>query len=47
MSEMSTRGELCLMKEQLEAQDQKLQALQNQLQAEKQVPSASVAAREF
>ncbi len=36
MSEMSTRGELCLMKEQLEGQDQKLQTLQTQLQAEKQ-----------
>jgi hypothetical protein len=36
-SEMATRGELCLMKEQLEARDQKLQTLQTQLQAEKQV----------
>ena len=35
-SEMSTRGELCLMKEQLEGQEQKLQAALTQLQAEKQ-----------
>jgi hypothetical protein len=37
VSEMATRGELCLMKEQLEAHDQKLQTLHTQLQAEKQV----------
>ncbi len=36
LSEMSTRGELCLMKEQLDGQEQKLQAMQTQLQAEKQ-----------
>lgn len=36
LSEMSTRGELCLMKEQLDAQEQKLQHVQTQLQAEKQ-----------
>jgi chromosome segregation ATPase len=36
VSEMSTRGELCLMKEQLQTYDQKLQTLQTQLQAEKQ-----------
>jgi hypothetical protein len=35
-SEMSTRGELCLMKEQLEAHEHKLQHMQTQLQAEKQ-----------
>jgi hypothetical protein len=36
LSEMSTRGELCLVREQVEAQEQKVQALQTQLQAEKQ-----------
>jgi hypothetical protein len=36
LNEMSTRGELCLLKEQLELQEQKLQTLQTQLQAEKQ-----------